>query len=212
MDKAGIEQARLVIERGGVVAFPTESFYGLAVDIRREDAIRKLFRVKGRSPDQPVLLILPSLESVKDYAAVIPPAAGRLMDRFWPGGLTLVFRAAASVNPLLSAGTGAIGLRLSSHASATRLALAVGTAISGTSANPSGHPPACTAEEVERSMGHALDLILDGGRTSGGPGSTLLDVTLDPPRVLRHGQVDRESLERCLKVKLTSSGPGAPIP
>ncbi|MGM0664275.1 MAG: L-threonylcarbamoyladenylate synthase [Thermodesulfobacteriota bacterium] len=195
---AGLERACMILRAGGLVAFPTESFYGLAVDIRREDAVCRLFKAKGRSPDQPVLLLLPSLESVKDHAAATTPAARRLMGRFWPGGLTLVFKAARTVSPLLTAGTGTIGLRLSSHSLATGLALTLGTAITGTSANPSGVPPACTAEEAVRSLGPHLDLILDGGRTAGGPGSTVLDVTVDPPRILRHGQVDRDSLKSCL--------------
>lgn len=194
----GLERACLVLRSGGLVAFPTESFYGLAVDISREDAVHRLFRVKGRSPDQPVLLLLPSLESVEDLAVNIPPAARRLMDRFWPGALTLVFEAAPAVSSHLTAGTGTIGLRLSSHSLATALASTLGTAITGTSANPSGLPPACTVEEVAQSLGPHLDLILDGGRTAGGLGSTVLDVTVDPPHILRQGQVDRDSLESCL--------------
>lgn len=190
-----LERACKVLREGGIVAFPTESFYGLAVDIRREDAIHRLFRVKGRASDQPVLLLLPSLESVECYAAAIPGAARRLMDRFWPGALTLVFEAAGTVSPLLTAGTGTIGLRLSIHPLATHLAGALGIAVTGTSANPSGFAPACTAEEAAQSLGPHLDLILDGGRTGGGLGSTVLDVTVDPPRIVRQGQVDRALLE-----------------
>ncbi len=195
----GLERACMVIRAGGIVAFPTESFYGLAVDIHREEAVRRLFIAKGRSPDQPVLLLLPSLESVEDYAAGIPGAARRLMDRFWPGGLTLVFNAARTVSPLLTGGTGTIGLRLSSHSLATGLASTLGSAVTGTSANPSRLPPACTAGEAEQSLSRHLDLILDGGRTAGGPGSTVLDVTVDPPCILRRGQVDRASVEACLQ-------------
>lgn len=197
---AGLDRAAGVLRGGGLVAFPTESFYGLAADIRIEEAIAKLFTAKGRSPDQPVLLILPSMESVNEYAENISQSARTLMDRFWPGGLTLVFEAARTVNPMLSAGTGTIGLRLSSHPLATGLAGSLGAAVTGTSANPSGRAPACAAEEVYGSLGHCLDLILDGGMTAGGLGSTILDVSGDTPRMLRQGQVDRESLEGCLRM------------
>jgi len=195
---AGLGQACEVLRRGGLVAFPTESFYGLAADPGRDDALRRLFAVKRRSPDQPLLLLVPARESVSGYTVRIPPSAGRLMERFWPGGLTLVFEALPSVSPLLTAGTGAIGLRLSSHPLATALARRFGTAITGTSANPSGRPPACTAREVAAFLACEPALILDGGSTPGGPGSTVLDVTLDPPHVLREGQVSREALAACL--------------
>jgi L-threonylcarbamoyladenylate synthase len=201
---AGLEEASRVLHAGGLVAFPTESFYGLAADPRRDDALRRLFALKRRSPDQPLLLLLPSRESAAEYAARVPAAAERLMDRFWPGGLTLVLEALPSVSPLLTAGTGTIGLRLSSHPLATALARRFGTAVTGTSANPSGRPPACSAREAAASLACETVLILDGGPTPGGAGSTVLDVTADPSRVLREGQVSREALAACLSPEIPS--------
>ncbi len=194
-----LDRACIALHQGELVAFPTESFYGLAADTRRQDAIERLFAAKGRSPDQPVLLLLPSRESVTLYAVRIPPAAHALMERFWPGPLTLVFQAASHVNPLLTAGTSTIGLRLSSHPVALDLARRMGAAITGTSANPSGRPPACSAARAAECLGPEVTWILDHGPTPGGKGSTILDVTVDPPAVLRQGQVSREALYVCLQ-------------
>ena len=195
-----VEAAREALRSGGVVAVPTESFYGLAVDIGNEAAVRRLFEVKGRRPDSPVLLLLPSLLSMDRYAARITSQARRLAERFWPGGLTLVFEAAPRVSPLLTADSGTIGLRLSSHPVPTLLAKAMGGAITGTSANRSGRAPCCTAGEVADSLGPDLALILDGGPTPGGEGSTVLDTTSHPPVVLREGMVSRRALAECLGV------------
>ncbi len=192
--KAGLDQACEALEAGLLVAFPTESFYGLAADPQLEPAVRGLFQAKGRSPDRPVLLLLPSRGRVSECAARIPAVARALMDRFWPGPLTLVFEAAPSVNPLLTAGTGTIGLRLSSHPVATALARSWDGPITGTSANRSGRPPACAADEVDAGLGPEVACILDGGATAGGGGSTILDVTVEPPAVLREGQISREAL------------------
>lgn len=196
--EAGLEEACEVLRRGGLVAFPTETFYGLAADPRQDDALRRLFAAKRRSPERPLLLLLPSREYVDGYAARVPASAQRLMDRFWPGGLTLVFEALPSVSPLLTAGTGTIGLRLSSRPLAVDLARRFGSAVTGTSANPSGLPSACTAREVAAFLACEPALILDGGPTPGGAGSTVLDVTIDPPCILREGQVSREALAACL--------------
>jgi len=189
-----IQDAAQVILSGGVVAVPTESFYGLAVHALNEKAIERLFAVKGRREDNPVLILIDSKESLDTYAKGVPDRARKLMERFWPGGLTLVFFAQPLLPQSLTAGTGKIGIRLSSHPLPRVLAGAVGAAITGTSANRSGQPSCTTAEEVMEAVGGDIDLILDGGRTPGGKGSTVLDVTLDPPVILREGIVSHEEL------------------
>ncbi len=202
-EKAGLErgvrEAAEILAAGGVVAFPTESFYGLGVDVRSEEAIRRLFLVKERDPERPVLLLAASREqALSCFAGPIPPGARRLMDKFWPGGLTLVYWAAPGVNPLLTAGTDKIGVRVSSHPVPTALTRALGSAVTGTSANLSGRGPCSTALEVEESLGRDIDLILDGGPAPGGTGSTVLDITRDPPAVIRAGLVSPEDVERTL--------------
>jgi len=190
-----IQQAAQVILSGGVLAVPTESFYGLAVHALNEKAIERLFAVKDRREDNPLLILLASRGTLGAYVTEVSDRARKLMERFWPGGLTMVFFADPILPPSLTAGTGKIGVRLSSHPVPRALAEAVGAPITGTSANRSGQPSCSTAEEVMESVGEGTDLILDGGRTPGGKGSTVLDVTVDPPVVLREGMVSREELK-----------------
>jgi L-threonylcarbamoyladenylate synthase len=178
------------------VACPTESFYGLAVDPVNEAAVRRLFRAKRRAATEPILLLIPSVEALHDLVAHAPPVAWKLVQEFWPGGLTLVFQADPKVSCSLTAGTGTIGLRLSSHPVAAALARAVGGPITGTSANPAGQPACRTAQEVRASLGGSVDLILQSGEAGSRVGSTILDVTADPPRILREGMIAREKLER----------------
>jgi len=193
--QATINRAADSLLSGGVVAYPTESFYGLAVDVTNEEAIKRLFFVKRRRAGSPVLILIPSVELLSQYAVRIPPIAHQLINAFWPGGLTLVFEAAPTVSPLLTGGTGKIGIRFSSHSVATALTRAVGAPISGTSANISGEPACRNAQEVLNSLGEGVSLILDGGETTGKVGSTVLDVTVHPLRILREGMVAKEQLE-----------------
>lgn len=192
--RIGLEAAESILKAGGVVAFPTESFYGLAADVHNEDSLRRLFSVKRREADQPLLLILSSMRHVRSYVSEIPQNAVRLMERFWPGGLTLVFRASRVVSPILTAGSGKIGLRVSSHPVARALARRMGGAVTGTSANISGQPNCLSAREVFDTMGEDLGLVLDGGETAGGKGSTILDITTAPPVLLRDGMISRAML------------------
>ncbi|MBN1105626.1 MAG: threonylcarbamoyl-AMP synthase [Deltaproteobacteria bacterium] len=189
-----LARAAQVVLFGGVVAVPTESFYGLAVNALDEQAVRRLLQVKKIRDRHPILTLISSREVLERTVLRIPPLAEDLMQAFWPGGLTLVLEASDDVPPLLTAGTGKIGVRLSGHPLATGLALAVGNPITGTSANVTGGAPCVTAEEVLSSLGDGVDLIVDGGRTEGGVGSTVLDVTIHPPRILREGIIGRVQL------------------
>lgn len=192
--QAPVEKAAHVLSAGGVVAYPTETFYGLAVDVRNDGATKRLFDAKKRPANRPVLILIPFIEALDAYVAVIPPVAHRLIEAFWPGGLTLVFEAGPRVSPMLTAGTGKIGIRLSSHPVATALARAINGPISGTSANLSGEPPCRSAQEIRDSMGGEVDLILDAGKALGKIGSTVLDVTGQSLRVLREGVLTRKHL------------------
>ena len=191
----GLTRAAEVLLSGGAVVFPTESFYGLGINVTDERAIHRLFDIKKRREDHPVLILIPSREALDQYVTHIPDAVGLLIDQFWPGGLTIVLEAGSRVSPLLTADTGKIGVRLSSHPIATGLARAAGVAITGTSANVSGAPPCTDAADVLQSIGRSVDLILDAGKTMGGRGSTVLDMTVDPPLIVREGMVSRDRLE-----------------
>lgn len=197
--ETALEVARGILRSGGMVAFPTESFYGLAVDIYNEQGIRKLFEVKRREMDRPVLLLIESMEGLERWAVRVPGKAARLMEQYWPGGLTLILEASHRMSPLLTANTGKIGLRLSSRPMARSLAGRAGGAVTGTSANLSGQPACRTAGEVLSVLGDEVTLILDGGETPGGAGSTVLDITEDPPILLREGMVSRNELEASIE-------------
>ncbi len=192
---AALKRAKQVLLSGGTVAFPTESFYGLAVNTRDDKAINRLYSIKKRQKDQPILILIPDRESLSRYVKDISETAVRIMDTYWPGGVTLVFRANNSVSSLLTAGTGKIAVRLSGHKVATGLARAVGCPVTGTSANRSGQPACVSAKEVYDSIGNELDLILDCGETKGGRGSTILDITTDPPQLIREGMVTIKDIE-----------------
>jgi L-threonylcarbamoyladenylate synthase len=197
--KTGLKRAAESILSGGVVAIPTESFYGLAVNPTDIKAINRLFDVKKRRDDQPILILIPSVEHLDQYVIHVPEIARQLMNDFWPGGLTLIFEAKPNLPQELTAGTGKIGVRLSSHPVPTALAQAVDGPITGTSANISGQPACSSAKEVLQNLGEEVDLILDGGETAGGKGSTVLDVSVDPPVLVREGMVSREQIRKCLE-------------
>jgi L-threonylcarbamoyladenylate synthase len=192
--QTAIKEAGDVILSGGLVAIPTESFYALAVNVSDEKAIHRLIAAKKRPASNPVLILIPSPEVLDDYVATMPAAATKLIQQFWPGGLTLVFEARANVSSLLTAGTGKIGVRVSSHPIPRELARVARVAITGTSANVTGEPPCESPEEVLKSLGSQVDIILEGGKTAGGKGSTVLDVTVSPPVILREGMVPRKLL------------------
>ena len=194
-----LNKAASIIRSGGVVAFPTESFYGLGVSAWDAKAIQRLFTIKKRQENQPLLLLISTASLLNQYVIRIPDIASQIMEEFWPGGLTLIFEANPGLPQLLTSGTGKIGLRLSSHPVATALAQAVGAPITGTSANISGQVACSSAEAVRHSLGRSVDFILDGGETEGGKGSTVMDITVDPPTILREGMVTREQLEAYLK-------------
>ena len=190
-----IQEAAWIIRQGGIVAYPTESFYGLGVDPTMEDGVERLFRVKGRKKDQPILLLVASTGVLSRLVKNITPEAHRLMDGLWPGGLTLVLAASERIPPAITAGTGKVGIRISSHPAAALLVQAAGGIITGTSANLSGRPPCRFAEEVFQQLGSRVDMILDGGVTPGKNASTVLDVSENPPRILREGMVSRKEIE-----------------
>jgi L-threonylcarbamoyladenylate synthase len=188
-NRRGIEKAAQWILQGKVVAIPTETFYGLGADPLDGEALQKIFRVKERDGNNPLLLLVADRTWLPGLVKNIPPRAGPLMERFWPGPLTLVFEASAHLPPLLTANTGKIGLRISSHPVARALVQVVGRAITATSANVSGQPSASQAREVFQSLGKKIDAILDGGKTPGGFGSTVVDVSGVSPRIIRQGAI-----------------------
>ncbi len=182
-------RCREVISAGGVIVYPTDTYYGLGADPHNPRAVRKLFEIKNRPTDQPILLLIAEATEVNDWAKDIPARAVDLMTRHWPGPFTLVFRAKSDVLPELTAGTGAIGLRVPGSELTRGLLRSLGCALTGTSANQSGQPSIRTAAEAKAAIGDRVDLILDGGETAGGKPSTIVEVSAGVLRVLREGAV-----------------------
>lgn len=168
------ERAARVVRSGGIVAFPTETFYGLAVDPFNGKALERLFALKNRATDQAILVLLEKPECLSLLTGAIPEIYRKLLDRFWPGPLTLVFEGQGQLPALLTDVRGTIGARWSSHPVACRLAGLVGGVITGTSANLSGQPAAITVEQVKEMFPVGIDLVIDGGAVPGGKGSTIV--------------------------------------
>jgi len=187
-DGAALARAARALGRGELVAFPTETFYGLGARALDASAVRRVFAAKGRPESKPLLVLVDS-PAMAERVALVATAARRLMDAHWPGALTLVLPARDAVPVEVTAGTGTIGVRMSSHPVATGLVAALGDPVTAPSANLAGGAPPTTAADVLRDLDGRIDLLLDGGPTPGGLPSTILDATVDPPRVLREGPV-----------------------
>jgi L-threonylcarbamoyladenylate synthase len=188
-DPAALETAARVLRAAGLVALPTETFYGLGAQAFDPAAVARIFQLKGRPAEKPLLVLVDSLAMVERVAREISARAGRLAARYWPGPLTLVLPAHPSVPAGLTAGTGTIGVRLSGHPVARALVTALGAPVTAPSANLHGGASPRTADEVIAALGTGLDLVLDAGATPGGPASTVLDLTGAVPAVLRRGAV-----------------------
>jgi len=188
-DVRAIAAAAAVVEAGGLVAFPTESFYGLGADALDSDAVARVFEVKGRPEHKALLVLVDSIDMAAGLAARVSDGARALMARYWPGPLTLVLEAADRVPVGLTGGGSTIGVRMPGHAVARALVRSAGRPITAPSANPSEAPPALTAAAVREYFEGRVELILDGGPTAGGAGSTVADCTVWPPRILRQGPV-----------------------
>jgi L-threonylcarbamoyladenylate synthase len=186
-DRSIINAAVQILQEGGVIAYPTETFYGLGADGFNNNAIEKIFLIKGRHKKSPIPVIIGEMNALKGLVREIPEDASHLINTFWPGALTLVFAASHNIQPRLTAGTGKLGIRISRHPIATALAKAHGHPITSTSANLSGARECTSAAEVITCLGEKIDAVIDGGLTPGGSGSTIVDITTHPPVILREG-------------------------
>ncbi|MEK7881280.1 MAG: L-threonylcarbamoyladenylate synthase [Deltaproteobacteria bacterium] len=189
------------LRRGKIVAYPTETFYGLGVDALNPKAVEKLFAIKGRPPEKPVTLIIKDRAELKNIAFEISRQATLLMDRYWPGPLTLILKASKKIPSLITAGTGTVGVRISSDLTAQKLAFEFSSAITATSANPSGKPPAKdTASCVEYFNGN-IDVVIDGGSLTAEKGSTIVDATGTEIKLVREGVIPFEEIAEFLKIQ-----------
>ena len=193
-----LEQILTFLRAGGVIAFPTDTAYGLGTDPFNERAVRRIFEIKGRAEAKPILLLVDSV-AMAGSVAHLSETALSLAERFWPGPLTMILPARETVPAVLTAGTGTVGVRWANASFAQRLLAAFGKPLTATSANRSGMPSAVTAEEVREQLGESIEMLIDGGELPARSGSTLLDLTRVPARILREGPISQAELSDVLK-------------
>ena len=193
-DTETIQDAAGVIRKGGVIAFPNRCLYGLGADAFNPQAVERIFKIKRRPAAKPILILIDDLKQIERLVTTVSGTATAIMNRFWPGRVTLVFDARKDVPDYLTAGTGKIGIRLAGHPVAASLAGAIQGPLTGTSANVSGRPGCYQIKDLQPEVSEQLDLILDAGPLKGGRGSTVVDVTGRVPKVLREGFVSEEEV------------------
>ncbi len=194
-----ISQAAKIIKEGGVVVFATQRLYGLAANAADSAAVQRVYELKHRPQNNPLLVLINHRQDLTRMVKETTLAAEILMDQFWPGDLTLVFQANATLSQVLTAHTGKIGIRLPRHPVAQALVQAVGFPVTGTSANLSGRPGCSDLQDLDPELLAGVDLVLDAGSLNGGLGSTVVDTTMYPVRIIREGAVAAANIQKALE-------------
>lgn len=189
-----ITRALQVLKKGGIVAYPTESFYGLGVMANDEVALKRLYKIKKRPLEKAMPVIVGNNDVLKAIVKSIPPQAEKLMEKFWPGPLTMIFESKDTLSRLLTGDKDRVAIRIPGNSFALYLARASNFPITATSANPSGRLPAQKPNKITDYFGEDIDLVIDQGETPGGKPSTIIDVTVTPPRVLRRGIISLDQI------------------
>ncbi len=194
-----IEKAAGIIKKGGVIVFPTWCLYGLAADAMNTDAIEKVFTIKKRRPENPLLILIKNRHELHHFVEAIPESATSIMDTFWPGRVTIIFKAKKTIPGILTAETGKIGIRLPEHPVALALLAQLDSPVTGTSANFSFEPGCSDISSMPDPLIDQTELVLDSGRLHGGSGSTIVDTTCTPPKIIREGEISSDEIINCLK-------------
>ncbi len=201
-----IEKAANILKRGGIVAFPTETVYGLGADALNTEAVQKVFDAKGRPADNPLIVHIADIRQLFDLGEKISQKAKKLAERFWPGPLTLVVRRKPFIPDIVTAGLDSVAVRMPNHPVALALIRSLGRGIVGPSANTSGSPSSTNAQHVYDDLRGKIEMILEAGPTAIGIESTVIDVTTDSPVVLRFGGLSLEAIEECIgRIQTTQS-------
>ncbi len=193
-----IEKAGMILRDGGLVAFPTETVYGLGADALNEEAARKIYAAKGRPSDNPLIIHITNMDALKKIVSEIPEEAQIAAEKYWPGPLTMIFKKSSIVPYGTTGGLDTVAVRMPSHEIARAVIDAGGGYIAAPSANTSGRPSPTKAEHVEEDLTGRIDMIVDGGTVEIGLESTILDLSVTPPMILRPGAVTKEMLEELL--------------
>ena len=202
-----VETAISILKQGGIVAFPTDTVYGLGAGANITRGVERVYQVKERPKNMALPLLLAHTSQISEVAELVPQVAWLLADKFLPGALTIVLYKAKSVSDIITAGGKTVAVRIPAHPVPVALAQGLGAPIVGTSANLSGKPSALTAGEVYSQFGNNIDLVIDGGRCPGGIESTIVDVTGETPVVLREGAISREELKQvCGEIMFREGG------
>ena len=191
-----IAAAVATLKRGDVIAFPTETLYGLGADALNSAAVEKVFQLKGREFTNPIPVLVAHREMLLSLVTSVPPLAEKLISCFWPGPLTIILPARRDIPPRLVSLSGGIGVRISSQPHATELVKALGCPLTATSANPSGQPPARTVEEARKYFAGQIDIFVDGGKLVSKTGSTVAEINGDTIKIIRAGEIDKTELQR----------------
>ena len=201
-----VEEAAEILREGGLLAIPTETVYGLGANGLNPEAVRHIFEAKGRPQDNPLILHIPSAEALERYCEKVPPLAYALADRFWPGPLTMILKRKGMVPDVVTGGLDTVGMRCPDHAATLTILAAADVPVAAPSANTSGRPSCTTAADVAEDMDGKIDGIVDGGPCCVGVESTILDLTVTPPRLLRPGGLPLEELEKvCGKIEVDAA-------
>ncbi len=195
-----LPEAVEILRGGGIVAYPTDTVYGLGADVANERAVLKIYAAKQRPLESAIPILLSDTSDIANVACDIPDIAWRLAERFLPGGLTMILHKLPSVSSVISGGSDKIAVRVPDHPVPLTLIRLLGRPVTGTSANLTGSPNPLTAEDVRKQLGNSTDLIIDGGRCRGDTASTVVDLTVEPPVILRQGAVGRDELASVCKV------------
>jgi L-threonylcarbamoyladenylate synthase len=193
-----INQAAKIIQSGGLVAFPTQTFYALGADTSNPEAVKRVFEVKARPLDKPLPVLVARMRDVYRLVQEVPRVSQSLLDEFWPGPLTLVFKSSPLIPSIVRGRSDTIGIRIDQNLVALALIEASHTPLTATSANLSGNRSPVNAGQVMKDLGGRIEAILDGGPAEIGIGSTVLDLTTDPPLILREGVIARSELANCI--------------
>ena len=195
-----VERGVSILKQGGIVAYPTDTVYGLGASANLQSAVERVYQVKERPRNMALPLLLANIPQISEIAEPVPQVAWLLARNFLPGALTIVLPKSKAVPDFIAAGGMTVAIRIPAHPVPVALIEGLGVPIVGTSANLSGKPSTLTADEVHSQFGDRIDLIIDGGRCSGSKESTIVDVTGETPVVLREGAISKEELKRVCEI------------